>query len=88
MDVQIHDLPGSLNDELREQATIYGEMAAACRAAGNCHYFVTWGVSDRYSWLQQVLGYADAPLLFDTKYRPKPAYYAVRDALRSSEPSS
>ncbi len=88
MDVQIVNLPGLLDTKLREQATIYGEIATACRTAGNCHYFATWGVSDRYSWIPQFTGHADAPLLFDTSYRPKPAYYAVHNALPNSPPTS
>lgn len=84
IDVQIHHLPGTHADQLQEQAQIYAEMANACRIAGNCHYFVAWGVTDKYTWLTPVLGYADEPLLFDMQYRPKPAYFAVRAALAGS----
>lgn len=49
---------------------------------------VTWGLSDRFSWLSeppQRLD-ADAPpnrgLPYDTDYRPKPMYHALSDALR------
>lgn len=81
IDVQIHNLPGTTQDKLREQAIIYGEMATACKDAGNCHAFVSWGFTDRYTWLTSILGYQDAPLLFDQNYKPKLAFYAVKAAL-------
>lgn len=37
-----------------------------------------WNVSDRYSWLDRRGGKA-YPLLFDTTYKPKPAYWKVVD---------
>lgn len=38
-----------------------------------------WNVSDRASWLDQRNGGKAYPLLFDTTYKPKPAYYKVID---------
>ena len=81
LDVQIHDLPGSLKDKLNEQATIYGEMASVCRNVGNCDAFHTWAVTDRHTWLTSILNHPDAPLLFDQNYNPKPAFFAVKSAL-------
>jgi len=81
MDVQISVLPGSYAEKLHEQADIFRQMAELCRVAGNCHSFTVWGVTDQYSWIPTYVGHPDAPLLFDTNYQPKPAYYAVRDAL-------
>ena len=51
---------------------------------------VTWGLSDRHSWLSEPpqRQYADAPpnrgLPYDVDYRPKPMYHALSDALRLS----
>ena len=84
LDVQIHNLPGSLQDKLNEQAAIYGEIATACRNAGNCDAFITWGLTDRHTWLTAILGHPDEPLLFDQNYHPKPAYFAVKAALYGS----
>jgi endo-1,4-beta-xylanase len=36
-----------------------------------------WNVSDRYSWLDRRGGGKAYPLLFDTTYKPKPAYWQV-----------
>jgi endo-1,4-beta-xylanase len=38
-----------------------------------------WGLHDGYSWKNNwpIFGRTNYPLLFDTKYQPKPAYYSV-----------
>lgn len=81
IDVQVGGLPGDTAAKLREQADIYGQTAAICKAAGNCRSYTVWGVSDRYSWLIPIVGPNQAPLLFDANYQPKPAYAAVVQAL-------
>lgn len=81
IDVQTYNLPGAMQDKLNEQATIYREMATTCRNAGNCDAFITWGVTDRHTWLTAATGRTDIPLLFDRNYNAKPAYFAVKDAL-------
>jgi len=45
-----------------------------------------WGISDRYSWLNDWLirGRSDYPLLFDRNYKPKPAFDAVIKVLEQS----
>jgi len=51
---------------------------------------VTWGLSDRHSWLSEPPQRqdADAPpnrgLPYDVDYRPKPMYHALSEALRLS----
>jgi endo-1,4-beta-xylanase len=65
------------------QATEYRTAVAACLAVVGCNEVTTWGVTDRYTWLDS-LGLFDMPtrpLLFDDDYRPKPAYDAVRALL-------
>jgi GH35 family endo-1,4-beta-xylanase len=41
----------------------------------HCLSFSTWGISDRYSWINPAL----TPLTFDVNMTPKPAFYAVED---------
>jgi endo-1,4-beta-xylanase len=42
---------------------------------------VIWGVSDADSWVPASFpGWGEA-LLFDTQYRPKPAYYELQQTL-------
>jgi endo-1,4-beta-xylanase len=76
MDVGTSLLAGSDQQRLDRQAVAYGDAARACTEVLACTRFTTWGISDRLSWL----GAAEMPLLFDTQYRPKPAYAAVRSA--------
>lgn len=63
-------------DQLNAQASRYRQVATACVEASNCVRFTVWGLSDNTSWIRN-----DAPLLFDGNYQPKPAYWAVREAL-------
>jgi endo-1,4-beta-xylanase len=68
--------------DLQRQATIYGQIASACRSHPGCTAFQTWGFTDKYSWIgSQSNGTRGAALPFDRYYRPKPAYRAIRNAL-------
>jgi endo-1,4-beta-xylanase len=70
------------------QAGIYKDMVDACLESGACDSFATWGISDSMSsivtscpgcWNEpQPNG---DPLMFANNFLPKPAYFAVRDAL-------
>jgi endo-1,4-beta-xylanase len=81
MDVAIQGAPGTVEERLAAQANIYRDMMDVCLGSSACKAFVTWGFTDRHSWIPLFTGNADAPLLFDESYRPKPAYYAIMDAL-------
>jgi endo-1,4-beta-xylanase len=81
MDVRIQGAPGTVEERLAAQANIYRDMMEVCLGASACKAFVTWGFTDRHSWIPQHTGHPDAPLLFDESYRPKPAYHAIMDAL-------
>ena len=65
------------------QASIYYNMLRACIESGVCHSFSELGITDKETWYNYMgPSTADArPLMFDDKYRPKPAYYAFRNAL-------
>jgi endo-1,4-beta-xylanase len=76
MDVGTSLLDSTLQQRLDRQALAYGDAARACNAVRACTRFTTWGVSDLVSWL----GSGERGLLFDTQFRPKPAYDAVRSA--------
>jgi endo-1,4-beta-xylanase len=74
VDVQLRgDAP--INERLASQAKIYKDLMQACLAV-QCTAFVTWGFTDAYSWRS-----AQQPLLFDSSYQPKPAYFALQEAL-------
>ncbi|MCZ7553104.1 MAG: endo-1,4-beta-xylanase [Anaerolineales bacterium] len=65
---------------LAAQAEVYRQVISTCLDFPRCRAFVTWGLTDRYSWIPYWTGNPDAPLLFDVNGAPKPAYEAVREA--------
>jgi GH35 family endo-1,4-beta-xylanase len=64
--------------ELSAQRDTFLGAAWACRTEPRCLSFSTWGVTDKYSWIDPVL----TPLMFDGSYNPKPAWYAVEDWIK------
>jgi GH35 family endo-1,4-beta-xylanase len=69
----------------QEQARIYEDVLGACLAnPGVCTAFLTWGFTDKITWL----GAAKAPLPFDQWYKPKPAYNSMLSLLNKTESSS
>ena len=81
MDVRTQYHAISETEKLALQAEMYRRVIETCLAASNCTAFLTWGLTDRYSWIPGFTGNPDMPLLFDLGGRPKPAYEAVRQAL-------
>jgi endo-1,4-beta-xylanase len=79
MDVRLPDDP---DPELYEkQAEVYRQMMAVCVDAPSCTAFVTWGFTDRHSWILYSFPGEGEALLFDAAYQPKLAYVALQDAL-------
>jgi endo-1,4-beta-xylanase len=75
-------IPDPVTDEkLQKQADIYWSMMNVCAQNPACTAFITWGVTDKFSWINTFLKGYSAGLMFDENYDPKPAYWAVRDAL-------
>lgn len=75
------DVPaGESAEELADQAEVYGAVVGEALAAG-CREVTMWGLTDRYTWVDDFVGPGRAPLVLDRDYRPKPAYDALRDAL-------
>lgn len=70
--------------DFHQQAEVYRgvfEMALALKLPA----VVLWGFTDSYSWVPATSkGAFDHALIFDRAYRPKPAYDAIRSALRGS----
>jgi endo-1,4-beta-xylanase len=74
-------LPDDASADLFEtQAKMYRDYLEVCLAAENCTAFVMWGFTDRYSWIPDFKPGFGHALIFDAAYRPKPAYFALRDA--------
>jgi GH35 family endo-1,4-beta-xylanase len=72
-DVYMARLPGTQAEKLNTETKIYQDMIEACLESGVCDSFSTWGISMKDP--------NAASLMFDVNFDPKPAYFAVRDAL-------
>jgi len=85
MDVRIQYSDASEEVKLTKQAEMYQRVFSVCLEAPKCEAFVTWGATDRQSWIPGYTGQPDMPLLFDESYQPKPAYEAILKLLEESE---
>jgi len=83
MDLQIRNLSGDLPERLKLQRKIYHDVIDTCLKQKGFTDITFWGVSDANSWVDNFFG-PDDPLLFDDKYKPKPAYWGVLQALLES----
>jgi endo-1,4-beta-xylanase len=71
-------------EDLQQQAEIYRQIANACLSHRGCTAIQTWGFTDKYSWIGSHSKHTQgAALPFDRNYRAKPAYEALRNALRA-----
>ncbi|MBM3126177.1 MAG: endo-1,4-beta-xylanase [Chloroflexi bacterium] len=79
MDVRLHQ-PATA-DELDAQAQIFKDVFETCLSEKACQAFIMWGFTDKYSWIKDVYpGFGDAHIL-DNTYKPKPAYYVLKEVL-------
>ncbi|KAF8600922.1 glycoside hydrolase [Ceratobasidium sp. AG-I] len=69
---------------LASQAENYQYVVKSCVAISRCVGITTWDTSDDHSWIPSVFPGQGAALLFDESEKPKPAYYAVADALAAA----
>jgi endo-1,4-beta-xylanase len=83
LDVRI-ELPASAG-ELETQAAAYRDVAELCLTEPGFTSLVTWGFTDKHSWIPGTFPGTGAALPFDRRYRPKPAYFALRDALAAGK---
>lgn len=72
-------------DSYKSQANIHRKMLRACLDAPNCTAFITWGFTDKHSWIPRFFGGFGAALPFDEQYNPKPAYEAMSQELGREE---
>ena len=80
-DVWMRDTDATTPEARAKQAAIYGAMLRACLAIQRCRAFVSWGFTDRYSWVPEVFPDLGSALPFDANYRPKPALEAMLESL-------
>ena len=70
-------IPSTSAQNLEEQAVNYRVITDVMLNNDNCPYMLIWGLKDNDSWRE-----ASNPLLYTAGLSKKPAYYAVRSALR------
>ena len=79
MDVRIRGEPDMAR--LLRQAEVYRRILEICLQQPQVKAVQFWGFTDRYSWIPGAFPGQGAALLFDPAYQPKPAYYALKEAL-------
>ena len=72
-------LPAGAED-LEAQARIYSQIVRSCRLV-SCKSLTFWGFTDGRSWISETQPGMGAATLLDESLAPKPAFYAVQDAL-------
>ena len=70
-------IPSTSEENLLEQARCYRVVTDIMLSHDNCPSMVIWGLKDNNSWRE-----ASNPLLYTAQLYRKPAWYAVRSALR------
>lgn len=82
-DVNMSHVKGTSQQKNQAEADIYYQMMRACIESKTCHSFAILGITDKETWYNYLGSVPDArPLPFDSRYNPKPAFYALRRALQ------
>ncbi|MEU6348964.1 endo-1,4-beta-xylanase [Streptomyces sp. NPDC047072] len=74
--------------KLAQQAADYKAVMNACVAVTRCAGVTVWGFTDSDSWVPSTFPGQGAATPYDENYAPKPAYYAIAEALGGSGPST
>ena len=78
-------LPADSN-KLATQATSYRDVLEFCLSKPKCVSLITWGFTDKYSWIPGFFPGMGEALIFDANYQPKPAYDALRQVFIAAPP--
>ncbi len=85
LDVNDEDLAGSIEDRDRMVAEVYQGYLTNVLQHSSVRAVLTWGLTDRDTWLNFRTRQSDKrlrrPLPFDSELRPKPAFYAMLNAI-------
>ncbi len=87
------DSVGSDNPAVRDRAVaaVYGDYLGDALQSPAVKAILTWGVTDSHTWLNSGTKFRpkhpqrdQRPLPFDADLKPKPAYFAIRDAINKA----
>ncbi len=82
LDVNMNDVKADAKARDDIQSGIYYEMMRACIESEVCPSFSLLGITDKETWYNYLPGTPNSsPLIFDANYKPKPAFYSLRQAL-------
>jgi endo-1,4-beta-xylanase len=83
LDVIDWRIPGSIAERDKAAAEHVSRFLSAISAEGPLDSIVTWGITDRYSWIPEHFkrrdGLANRPLPLDEQYKPKPMLDAIKN---------
>ncbi len=89
LDVADRALPADIQTRDSVVANVYQDFLQTVLAQPAVKAIITWGLSDRYTWLSQYAPRFDGqpvrPLPLDASMKAKPALWAVMDALNATE---
>ena len=92
LDVLDSGLPARPSVRDAAVADVYRRYLHAALAEPAVGAVLTFGLSDRYTWLEEDYPRRDGahrrPLPFDQALRPKPAYVSIAESLRRADPRS
>ncbi|MEM6551594.1 MAG: endo-1,4-beta-xylanase [Planctomycetota bacterium] len=87
IDIRVPTNDGPATTHYDQQAEVFGRMIRTAVAFPAMDAVLFWGFTDRHSWVPSFFeGWGDA-LLFDANFEPKPAYFAVREAITTRPPA-
>jgi len=84
LEVQITEMDVKCTDKCDDpnvsnlQSNVYTAALKTCLKHSCCTAFLVWGISDKYSWIEET----EKPLLFDSSFQPKPQYTALLNLLK------
>lgn len=85
LDVNDQALPAAIPERDARVAAVYGDFLAAVLPQPRLKLICGWGLSDRYTWLNQAFPRADGlpqrPLSFSQDLQPKPALMKIMSSL-------
>jgi endo-1,4-beta-xylanase len=81
-EVDIRMILPATEEKLAQQADWYRDVTEACLAVRRCVGITLWDYTDKYSWIPAFFEGEGAALPWDEQLAPKPAYFAIREALR------